>query len=70
MNQQVPTQQPRRALRLPQVLDRTGKSRAAVYRDIAAGKFPAPFKIGERASAWSEADIEQWLANRMAGVSK
>jgi prophage regulatory protein len=53
-------------LRLPQVKLRTGLSRSELYRRIAAGTFPAPIKIGERASAWSSAEVERWIAERIA----
>src|SRR3546814_10194196 len=40
--------------RLPQVTARTGLSKSEIYRRIAARPptFPAPIKLGERASAW------------------
>ena len=53
-------------LRLPQVKAQTGLSRSELYRRIAAGSFPAPIKIGERASAWSSVEIERWIAERIA----
>jgi len=53
-------------LRLPQVKAQTGLSRSELYRRIAIGSFPAPIKIGERASAWSSAEIECWIAERIA----
>ncbi|MDE2270834.1 MAG: AlpA family transcriptional regulator [Xanthomonadaceae bacterium] len=53
-------------LRLPQVRAQTGLSRSELYRRIAVGSFPAPIKIGERASAWSSAEIEHWIAERIA----
>ena len=53
-------------LRLPQVKLRTGLSRSELYRRIAAGVFPAPVKIGERASAWSLTEVERWIAERIA----
>lgn len=52
--------------RLKQVKARTGKSRSSIYRDIAAGTFPAPVKLGERASAWNAAEIDRWIADRIA----
>jgi prophage regulatory protein len=53
-------------LRLPQVKTRTGLSRSELYRRIAMGTFPAPIKIGARASAWSSIEIECWIAERIA----
>ena len=52
--------------RLPSVKRRTGKSRSSIYRDIAAGTFPAPVKLGERASAWISAEVTAWIAARIA----
>lgn len=52
-------------LRLPQVRAQTGLSRSEIYRRIAID-FPAPIKIGARASAWSSVEIEGWIAERIA----
>lgn len=64
---QAVTNQPRtpgRVLRLPEVCERTGRSRTTVYDDVKAGRFPAPIRIGLRAIAWREGDIDQWVATR------
>lgn len=53
-------------VRLPEVKAHTGLSRSELYRRIAQGTFPAPVKIGARASAWSSAEIERWKAERIA----
>lgn len=53
-------------LRLPEVKARTGLSRSEIYRRIAIGTFPAPIKIGRRASAWSSIEIDRWIAERIA----
>jgi prophage regulatory protein len=53
-------------LRLPEVKSRTGLSRSELYRRIAIGNFPAPIKIGARASAWSSVEIECWIEERIA----
>lgn len=52
--------------RLPQVESRTGLSRSEIYRRAAARTFPAPIKIGPRASAWSVREIDAWIADRVA----
>jgi prophage regulatory protein len=49
------------AMRLGEVLRRTGLSRPSVYRLIANNKFPKPAKLSERVSAWNEAEIIAWL---------
>ena len=53
-------------LRLPCVIARTSLSRSTLYRRVAAGDFPRPIKLGERASAWSAAEIDAWIADRIA----
>lgn len=54
-----------RILRLPDVLTRTGLSRSTVYQRITEGAFPASISLGDRAVGWVEADIEEWLAQRI-----
>ncbi len=48
-------------LRIRQVIEQVGLSRASIYRLIALGKFPPPVKIGISAVGWVTADIEHWL---------
>ena len=54
-----------RFLRRPEVEVRTGLSRSAIYARMASGEFPRPRRIGKRAVAWVEQDIERWLAERI-----
>jgi len=59
-----------RMLRLPQVIELTGLGRDSIYRLGNAGQFPRPRKISERASAWREDEIQQWIESRpVAGKS-
>lgn len=53
-------------LRLPAVMSKIGMKRSWIYREIAAGRFPAPIKIG-RASGWDAAVIDAWTQDRLAG---
>lgn len=52
--------------RLPSVKARTGLSRSEIYRRIATGTFPAPVKLGERASAWNAAEVDGFIAGLIA----
>ncbi|MBS1823385.1 MAG: AlpA family transcriptional regulator [Acidobacteria bacterium] len=54
----------RRLLRLPEVQQIVPLSRSAIYQMIAAGVFPKPIKIGSRASAWIEHDVQEWIGSR------
>ena len=49
-------------LRLSEVIRRTGLSRSTIYLRANKGTFPAPLKIGVRAIAWLEAEIDAWLS--------
>ncbi|HDT3413850.1 TPA: AlpA family transcriptional regulator [Klebsiella variicola] len=48
-------------IRLPEVLKRTAFGKAWIYRLIKDGKFPAPVKIGTRAVAFVESEIDAWI---------
>jgi prophage regulatory protein len=52
-------------LRLTQVKQRTGLSRSSIYAKISLGEFPAPVNLGARAVAWIEAEIDQWISDRV-----
>lgn len=58
-------------LRLPEVMRRTGLSRASVYKQAKLGRFPRPRKITKRASGWLESEVTAWvnLARVSEGVS-
>lgn len=56
---------PDRILRLDAVLDRTGLSRATLYRKIGAGTFPKQIKLNPRCAGWRESAINEWMKNPM-----
>ena len=56
-------QSPLRLMRLNEVLDLTGLSRATLYRKIQAGTFPAQHKIAERCCGWRAGEVTVWLHN-------
>lgn len=53
-----------RLLRLRQVIAITGLGRDTIYRYIRAGQFPRQRRITERASAWREDEIKEWINSR------
>ena len=53
-------------LRLPEVIDRVGKSKASVYRDEAAGRFPKRMALGANSVGWLESEIDSWIEARAA----
>lgn len=58
--------EPARILRRPDVEQRTGLKRAAIYAKMREGNFPKPIKLGERAVGWIEHEVEEWIAARIA----
>jgi prophage regulatory protein len=55
-----------RILRLPEVMHRTGLSRATLYRRIASGDFPPGRKLSINCVGCLEADIDNWIAGLSA----
>lgn len=50
-------------IKLTEVLAISGKSRSSIYDAIKKGEFPAPVKVGGRASAWIKSEVLQWSQN-------
>jgi len=48
-------------IKLPRVKEITTLSRATIYRRMAEGEFPKQIKLSERASAWVEQEVLDWL---------
>ena len=57
---------PTRFLRLPEVMARTGLSRSTIYVRLAEGRFPRPVALGSRAVGWIEAEVDEWVRERIA----
>lgn len=55
-----PTNSSNRFVRLPEVLEMTGLCRSTIYKLIAQGEFPAPYKITRRAVAWRQGELDNW----------
>ena len=55
-----------RFLRLPEVLARTGLSRSTIYVRLDQGRFPRPVSRGARAVGWIEAEVDEWMRERVA----
>jgi prophage regulatory protein len=60
-----------RALRLPQVTNKTGISRSQVFKMIQAGEFPQSYRLSDTGCivAWNEAEIDAWLASKFSEAS-
>jgi prophage regulatory protein len=53
--------QNKRFIRLPEVMNKTGYGKAWIYKLISEGRFPKPVKIGIRAIAFVESEVDEWM---------
>jgi prophage regulatory protein len=53
--------EPKKLIRMPQVIDMTGLARSTIYAKVQAGEFPRPLKISHRHVAWKRQDIISWI---------
>lgn len=54
---------PARLLRLPEVMNRVGLKRSAIYQRMSDGTFPRSRSLGPKCSVWVEAEIDRWIAS-------
>lgn len=55
-----------RLIRLKEVMDLTGLSRASVYKFMAKNTFPKSVSLGDRAVAWVEQEVADWVLDKIA----
>ena len=55
-----------RLLRLDEVIHRTGLSRSTIYAMMSSGSMPEPVRISRGTVGWIEAEIEDFLLDRIA----
>tara|TARA_B100000886_G_scaffold278503_1_gene202524 strand:+ start:671 stop:868 length:198 start_codon:yes stop_codon:yes gene_type:complete len=55
-----------RLLRIDQVKEQTGLSKASIYKQIRLGNFPSGVKITSRSTAWPSDHIEDWINKQIA----
>jgi prophage regulatory protein len=53
-------------LRLPELCKRVGLGRSTLYALVQRGQFPRPIPLSQRTVGWSAAEVEQWIAERIA----
>jgi prophage regulatory protein len=53
-----------RLQRRREVLAATGLSQTRLYILMAEGNFPRPIKIGGRAVAWAQHEVDGWIRDR------
>lgn len=52
-------------LRMKEVCERVGFCRSTLYKLMSENKFPQPIKIGDRAIAWTDDTITEWMQQRI-----
>ncbi len=55
-----------RILRKPEVEEKTGLSGQTIWRKERAGQFPRRITLGPNSVGWLEAEIDEWIAARVA----
>ncbi|ODS10547.1 helix-turn-helix transcriptional regulator [Vibrio scophthalmi] len=54
-----------RLIRLNEVLAMTGLSRSSMYRSIEKNQFPQQVSLSDRAVAWVEGEVQEWITSRI-----
>ena len=60
------TQEPRRFIRIKEVLSITSLSQSELYRRIKAGTFPTQVKLAPGHVVWVQSEVDAWVAERIA----
>lgn len=55
-----------RFLKLKEVMEKTALSRSAIYRKMNDGEFPESVSLGDRAVAWVESEVQDWVIDKVA----
>lgn len=55
-----------RLMRIREVLELCGLSRATLYREIKLHAFPAPVKLSARSVGWLQDDVVRWMESKIA----
>ncbi|MCV6588316.1 MAG: AlpA family transcriptional regulator [Marinobacterium sp.] len=53
-------------IRRKDLLLQIGFTESMLYEQVTAGTFPKPIKIGPKAVAWLESEVNEWLNQRIA----
>ena len=51
-----------RLIPLPEVSRRVGLGKTMIYKMIAEGRFPPPYKITPATARWSDTEVTAWIA--------
>ena len=52
-------------IRIKKVEAKTGLKKSMIYDLMSKEQFPKSIKIGERAVAWIESEVDKWIQNKI-----
>ena len=55
-----------RFIRLKEVMALTALGRSSIYKFMGENKFPQSVSLGDRAVAWVESEVEEWMHERLS----
>ncbi|GBL03165.1 AlpA family transcriptional regulator [Glaciecola sp. KUL10] len=54
-----------RLIRLKEVIYKCGLGKSTIYKYIANDAFPKPLALGDKAVAWLESEIDEWIIDKI-----
>ena len=61
--------QPLRLVRIREVIEMVGVSRATIYRWMDAGDFPRSIALDGNSIAWPEKSVQVWMESRITSIT-
>lgn len=55
-----------RFIKLDEVMHCTGLGRSSIYKYMSSGEFPRSISLGDRALAWVESEVHDWMNEKLA----
>ena len=55
-----------RFIKLDEVMHCTGLGRSSIYKYMNNGDFPRSISLGDRAVAWVESEVHDWMVEKLA----
>ena len=55
-----------RFIKLDEVMHCTGLGRSSIYKYMSSGEFPRSVSLGDRAVAWVESEVHDWMTEKLA----
>ncbi|HIF9512853.1 TPA: AlpA family transcriptional regulator [Photobacterium damselae] len=55
-----------RLIRLKEVMSLTGLGRSSIYKFMEESRFPKSVSLGDRAVAWIESEVEDWIVEKIS----